>query len=65
MEKELRLLQTKLRRPVHISFISEYILDKDIATTQKIINELKVLGYIIESEIAEDYYKINNEKFFE
>jgi hypothetical protein len=65
MEKELKLLQAKLRRPVHISFISEYILDKDIATTQKIINELKVLGYIIESEIAEDYYKINNEKFFD
>jgi len=65
MEKELRLLQAKLRRPVHISFISEYILDKDMATTQKIINELKVLGYVVESEIAEDYYKINNEKFFD
>ena len=65
MDKELKLLQAKLRRPVHISFISEYILDKDMVTTQKIINELKVLGYIIESEIAEDYYKINDEKFFE
>ena len=42
MEKELKLLQSKLRRPVHISFISEYILDKDIDTTRKIINELKV-----------------------
>ena len=62
MEKELRLLQSKLRRPVHISFISEYILDKDMDTTRKIINELKVLGYILESEIAEDYYKINVEK---
>lgn len=62
MEKELKLLQSKLRRPVHISFISEYILDKDMDTTRKIINELKVLGYIIESEIAEDYYKINVEK---
>jgi hypothetical protein len=65
MEKELKLLQAKLRRPVHISFISEYILDKDMATTQKIINELIVLGYVVESEIAEDYYKINNEKFFD
>ena len=62
MEKELKLLQTKLRRPVHISFISEYILDKDMDTTRKIINQLKVLGYIVESEIAEDYYKINVEK---
>jgi hypothetical protein len=62
MEKELKLLQSKLRRPVHISFISEYILDKDIDTTRKIINELKVLGYIIESDMAEDYYKINVEK---
>lgn len=62
MEKELKLLQSKLKRPVHISFISEYILDKDIDTTRRIINELKVLGYVIESEIAEDYYKINVEK---
>lgn len=62
MEKELKLLQSKLRRPVHISFISEYILDKDIDTTRKIINQLKVLGYIVESDIAEDYYKINVEK---
>lgn len=65
MEKELKLLQSKLRRPVHISFISEYILDKDMDSTRKIINALKVLGYIVESEIAEDYYKINNEKFFD
>jgi hypothetical protein len=50
---------------VHISFISEYILDKDMDSTRKIINALKVLGYIIESDIAEDYYKINNEKFFD
>jgi hypothetical protein len=62
MEKELKLLQTKLRRPVHISFISEYILDKDMDTTRKIINELKVLGYVVESDMAEDYYKINVEK---
>lgn len=62
MEKELKLLQSKLKRPVHISFISEYILDKDMDTTRKIINQLKVLGYIVESEIAEDYYKINVEK---
>ena len=65
MEKELKLLQSKLRRPVHISFISEYILDKDMDSTRKIINALKVLGYIVESDIAEDYYKINNEKFFD
>ena len=56
------LLQSKLRRPVHISFISEYILDKDMDTTRKIINELKVLGYVVESDMAEDYYKINVEK---
>jgi hypothetical protein len=31
-------------------------------TTRKIINQLKVLGYIVESDIAEDYYKINVEK---
>jgi hypothetical protein len=65
MEKELKLLQAKLRRPVHISFISEYILDKDMDSTRKIINALKVLGYVVESDTAEDYYKINNEKFFD
>ena len=65
MEKELKLLQAKLIRPVHISFISEFILGKDMTITRRIINELIVLGYVVESEIAEDYYKINNEKFFD
>jgi hypothetical protein len=51
MDKTIKLLQSKLRRPIHITYISEHILKKDITETRK-------LGYMFESETSKDYFYI-------
>jgi hypothetical protein len=58
MEKTLKLLEAKLRQPIHITYISEHILKKDINETRKIIDSLISDGFIVESKIAKDYYCI-------
>ena len=58
MEKTLKLLQSKLRQPIHINYISEYILKKDLEETRKIINNLISDGFIVESVTSKDYYKV-------
>ena len=58
MEKTLKLLESKLRQPIHITYISEHILKKDLEETRKIINSLVSDGFIVESETAKDYYSI-------
>lgn len=58
MEKTLKLLQSKLRRPIHITYISEHILKKDMNETKKIISKLMEDGYVFESEISTDYFYI-------
>ena len=58
MEKTLKLLEAKLRRPIHITYISEHILKKDLEETRKIINSLVSDGFIVESETEKDYYRI-------
>jgi len=58
MEKTLKLLEAKLRRPIHITYISEHILKKDLKETRKIINSLVSDGFIVESETEKDYYRV-------
>jgi hypothetical protein len=58
MEKTLKILEAKLRQPIHITYISQHILKKDLEETRKIINKFISDGFIVESEIAKDYYKI-------
>jgi len=58
MEKTLKLLEAKLRRPIHITYISEHILKKDLEETRKIINSLVSDGFIVESETEKDYFRI-------
>ena len=58
MEKTLKLLEAKLRRPIHITYISEHILKKNLVETRKIINSLVSDGFIVESESEKDYYRI-------
>lgn len=58
MEKTLKLLQSKLRRPIHITYISEHILRKDMDETRKLITKLMEDGYVFESEISKDYFYI-------
>jgi len=58
MDKTLNLLQSKLRRPIHITYISEHILRKNMDETRLIITKLMEDGYVFESEISKDYYYI-------
>lgn len=58
MEKTLKLLQSKLRRPIHITYISEHILRKDMDETRQLISKLMDDGYVFESETSKDYFYI-------
>ena len=58
MEKTLKLLQSKLRRPIHITYISEHILRKDMDETRQLITKLMEDGYVFESETSKDYFYI-------
>jgi hypothetical protein len=58
MDKTLKLLQSKLRRPIHITYISEHILRKDMDETRKLITKLMEDGYVLESEMSKDYFYI-------
>ena len=58
MDKTLKLLQSKLRQPIHITYISEHILRKDMDETRKLIGKLMADGYVYESETSKDYYYI-------
>ena len=58
MDKTIKLLQSKLRRPIHITYISEHILKKDITETRKLLTKLMEDGYMFESETSKDYFYI-------
>jgi hypothetical protein len=57
---ELKILISKLRLPIHINYISEYILHTNINETKNIIDELIKKGLIIESSVGKDYYVLKN-----
>ena len=54
--KVKKLLNSKLRQPVHISYISKYILKMTEKETKKILDEMISDGLIEESPMASDYY---------
>ncbi len=58
MDNTVKLLQSKLRRPIHITYISEHILRKDMNETRTLINKLMEEGYVFESETSKDYFYI-------
>lgn len=58
MDKTLKLLQSKLRRPIHITYISEHILRKNMDETRTLISKLMDDGYVFESETSKDYFYI-------
>jgi len=55
-DKTKKLLNTKLRQPVHISYISKYILKMTEKETKEILNKLIDEGVIEESQLAPGYY---------
>ena len=54
--KVKKLLNSKLRQPVHISYISKYILKMTEKETKEILDKLIDEGVIEESPLASSYY---------
>jgi hypothetical protein len=57
-KKQIKSLMDKLRQPIHITYISKYILKKDIDETKKQLDILISEGHIKESNLAEGYYVV-------
>ena len=60
-KETMKVIEGKLRRPVHISYISRYILKLDEGETRKIMNKLIESDIIEESKYASDYYVLKNQ----
>ena len=59
-ENVTKNLMGKLRQPIHIDYISKYILKESIEETKDIINKLVEDNIIEESKYAKDYYVVKN-----
>ncbi len=57
-KKQIKSLMDKLRQPIHISYISKYILKLNEEDTKKQLELLISEGYVKESNIAEGYYVV-------
>jgi hypothetical protein len=57
-KKQIKELGDKLRQPIHISYISKYILKLSEEDTKKQLDVLISEGYIKESNLAEGYYVV-------
>jgi hypothetical protein len=56
-----KLLLSKLRQPIHISYIARYILKETEEKTQEIIESLISKDILEESKYAKNYYVIKQE----
>ena len=59
--QEREKLLAKLRQPIHIGYISQYLLNLPMEETQKEIDNLISDGVIEESKYAKEYYVIKNQ----
>ena len=55
-KRQIKTLIDKLRQPIHISYISKYILKKDMDETKQQLEVLISEGYIKESSVSGGYY---------
>ena len=55
-KRQIKSLMDKLRQPIHISYISKYILKLDEVETKKQLDILISEGYIKESKLSQGYY---------
>jgi len=55
-KRQIKTLIDKLRQPIHISYISKYILKKDMDETKQQLEVLISEGYIKESSVSVGYY---------
>jgi len=53
-----QILLAKLRRPVHVSYISKYMVKLPMEETMKMLNEMIVDNLIEESVYGKGYYVI-------
>ena len=59
--QEKEKLLAKLRQPIHIGYISQYLLKLPLVETKKEIDNLISEGLVEESEYAKEYYVIKNQ----
>jgi hypothetical protein len=59
-DKVTKTLMSKLRQPIHIDYISKYILRIPEDETRVVLNKLMEENVIEESNYAKDYYVIKN-----
>ena len=57
-KKQIKSLTDKLRQPIHISYISKYILKLDEEKTKEQLDILISEGFIKESNLAKGYYVV-------
>lgn len=57
-KKQLKELADKLRRPIHISYISQYILKTSEEETKKQLDILISEGFVKRSILADEYYVV-------
>ena len=57
-KRQIKSLMDKLRQPIHINYISKYILKLDEDETKKQLDILISEGYVKESNIADGYYVV-------
>ena len=55
-KRQIKTLMDKLRQPIHISYISKYILRQNEDESKKQLDILISEGYIKESSLSEGYY---------
>jgi hypothetical protein len=55
-KRQIKALMDKLRQPIHISYISRYILKKDMDETKQQLDILISEGYIKESSLSQGFY---------
>jgi hypothetical protein len=57
-KRQIKSLMDKLRQPIHISYISKYILKRSDEETKEQLEILISEGLIKESNIADGYYVV-------
>lgn len=55
-KRQIKSLMDKLRQPIHISYISKYILKLDEVNTKQQLDILISEGYIKKSPLSDGYY---------
>jgi hypothetical protein len=57
-KRQIKSLMDKLRQPIHISYISKYILKRSNEETKEQLDILISEGLIKESNLADGYYVV-------